>query len=49
MRSSAVLVHIPEAEPVAGLPLHARVSEAQLYAEDPAGRWHQLCSLPLAG
>lgn len=38
-----------EADVEAGLPLHARVSEAQLYAEDPAGRWHQLCSLPLAG
>ena len=38
-----------EADVETGLPLHARVSEAQLYAEDPAGRWHQLCSLPLAG
>jgi 2'-5' RNA ligase len=30
------------------LPLQTRVTEAQLYAEDEAGRWHQRSRLPLA-
>lgn len=31
-----------------GLPLLVRVREAQLYAEDQAGRWHERSRLPLA-
>jgi 2'-5' RNA ligase len=30
------------------LPLQTRVTEAQLYAEDPAGRWHERSRLALA-
>jgi 2'-5' RNA ligase len=30
------------------LPLETRVSDAQLYAEDEAGRWHERSRLPLA-
>ena len=30
------------------LPLQTRVSEAQLYVEDEAGRWHERTRLPLA-
>ena len=30
------------------LPLQTRVTEAQLYAEDAAGRWHERSRLPLA-
>ena len=30
------------------LPLHTRISEARLYAEDEAGRWHERSRLPLA-
>jgi 2'-5' RNA ligase len=37
-----------EADVEPGLPLHARVSEAQLYTEDAAGRWHERRTLPLA-
>jgi 2'-5' RNA ligase len=32
-----------------GLPLHVLVEEAQLYAEDAAGRWHEHRRLPLDG
>jgi 2'-5' RNA ligase len=31
-----------------GLPFRTRVSEAQLYTEDSAGRWHERSRLPLA-
>jgi 2'-5' RNA ligase len=33
----------------AGLPVHADVTEAQLYTEDAEGRWHERRRLPLAG
>jgi 2'-5' RNA ligase len=38
-----------EAEVQSGLPFHTHVSEARLYAEDTAGRWHEYRSFPLAG
>jgi 2'-5' RNA ligase len=38
-----------EAKLRTGLPLHARVSVAHLYAEDAAGRWHEHARFPLAG
>jgi 2'-5' RNA ligase len=41
------LVERIEADVEAGLPLHSRVSVAQLYAEDAAGRWHERRSLAL--
>ena len=36
-----------EKEVESQLPLHSHVSEAQLYAEDEAGRWHERRRLPL--
>jgi 2'-5' RNA ligase len=38
-----------EAAVQSGLPFHTHVSEARLYAEDTAGRWHEYRSFPLAG
>jgi 2'-5' RNA ligase len=37
------------AEIAPGLPVRTHVHEAQLYAEDTDGRWHERRSLPLAG
>ena len=36
------------ADVVPRLPLQSRVTEAQLYAEDAAGRWHERNRMPLA-